>query len=350
MTTRWRAAFFGVEPEAEAYLRERLSDLDLELAFCPHPFTPDEVDGCAAGAHILSVFVNEHVSAETMERMPSLRLIATRSTGYDHIDLEAADRLGITVCNVPRYGENTVAEHTFALILALSRKVHQAWVRTQRGDFSIEGLRGFDLHGKTLGVVGTGSIGLHVIRIARGFGMQILAYDVRPNDLLAEVLGYTYVSLDELLERSDIISLHVPLLPATHHLINRERLARVKRGAILINTARGGVVDTDALLWALDEGILAGAGLDVIEGEEVIGEEKQLLVARGAEEKLRMAVRVHLLLQRENVVFTPHIAFNSREALERILETTAQNIRAFLAGRPQNVVNSPATRENDRMT
>jgi D-lactate dehydrogenase len=217
-------------------------------------------------------------------------------------------------------------------------------MRTQRGNFSIEGLRGFDLYGKTIGVVGAGSIGLHVIRIARGFGMGALAYDLRPNQLLADVLGFTYVSLDDLLAQADILSLNVPLLPTTYHLINRERLAQVKRGAILINTSRGGVVDTDALLWALDEGILAGAGLDVIEGEEVIAEEKQLLAMPGVEEKLRMAVRVHLLLQRENVVFTPHIAFNSREALERILDTTIANVRAFLAGQPQNVVNAPAPR------
>ncbi len=335
--TIWRAAFFGVEDWERDYLTRALDDL--ELRFWAEPLTPECIDEWVAQAQIISVFINSRVTGEVMERLPHLRLIATRSTGYDHIDLEEAARRGITVCNVPHYGENTVAEHTFALILALSRRVHQAWVRTQRGDFSIEGLRGFDLYGKTIGVIGAGSIGLHVIRIARGFGMRALAYDLRPNQLLADVLGFEYTSLDDLLARSDIISLHVPLLPSTRHLINRERLAKVKRGALLINTARGGVVDTDALLWALDEGILSGAGLDVIEGEDVIAEEKQLLSMPGAEEKLRMAVRVHLLLQREDVVFTPHIAFNSKEALERILDTTTANIRAFLAGKPQNVVN-----------
>ncbi|MCD6290069.1 MAG: hydroxyacid dehydrogenase [Anaerolineae bacterium] len=340
----WRAAFYSVEPEAREYLASRLEDLDTR--FYSEPLEPSRIDEWTVGSHILSVFIKEPITDEVMARLPNLRLITTRSTGYDHIDLEAADRRGITVCNVPHYGENTVAEHTFALILALSRRVHEAWVRTQRGDFSIQGLRGFDLYGKTLGVVGAGSIGLHVIRIARGFGMHVLAYDVHPNQLLADVLGFTYVSLDDLLTQSDIVTLHVPLLPSTHHLMNRERLSRLKRGAVLINTSRGGVVDTDALLWALDEGILAGAGLDVVEGEEWITEEQELLKAPAAEEKLRMAVRVHLLLQRDNVVFTPHIAFNSKEALERILDTTVANIRAFLKGTPQNVVNHPATHEN----
>jgi D-lactate dehydrogenase len=254
------------------------------------------------------------------------------------VDLATCRARGIAVSNVPTYGENTVAEHTFGLILALSRKIHQAYVRTVRGDFSLAGLRGFDLKGRTLGVVGTGNIGLHAIRIGRGFGMDVLAYDVREQHLLAEVLGFRYVALDELIARADIVSLHVPHLPATHHLINRERLARMKRGSLLINTARGGVVDTEALLWALDEGILAGAGLDVIEGEELIGEERLLLRQGAAPEQLQAAIRGHLLLQRDNVIFTPHIAFNSEEALQRILDTTVENVRAFLDGQPVNLV------------
>jgi len=216
--------------------------------------------------------------------------------------------------------------------------VHQAYVRAQRGDFSVEGLRGFDLYGKTLGVVGTGSIGLHVIRIARGFGMRVLAYDVRPNPLFADVLGFTYTDLDVLLQESDIVTLHVPLTPQTYHLINREALCKMKRGAILINTARGAVVDTEALLWALEEGILGGAGLDVIEGEEFVKEERALLASSSASEAWRHVVQARLLLRRENVVFTPHIAFNSREALQRILDTTLMNLKHFLDGNPIHTV------------
>jgi D-lactate dehydrogenase len=291
---------------------------------------------------ILSVFIRSTVDRRAIEKLPGLRFIATRSTGYDHVDLDVCSERGIPVSNVPYYGENTVAEHTFGLMLALSRKIHMAHVRSLQGNFSIEGLRGFDLQGKTLGVIGAGSIGLHVIRIAKGFGMRVVASDVQPNKLVAEVLGFEYLSLEDLLAQSDIISLHAPLNAGTHHLINRDRLSRTKRGALLINTARGGLVDTEALMWALDEGIISGAGLDVVEGEELIKEEKQLLSMPAAEEKLRMVLRQHVLMRREDVVITPHIGFNSHEALERIVDTTIANIQRYLAGEPQNVVNRPA--------
>jgi D-lactate dehydrogenase len=271
--------------------------------------------------------------------MPGVKLVATRSTGYDHIDLASCAARGIPVCNVPRYGENTVAEHTFGLMLTLTRNIHKAYLRTVAGDFSLKGLEGTDIKGKTLGVVGTGSIGLHVIRTAIGFGMNVIAYDVKPNPVFADVLGYRYASLDDLLAQSDIISMHAPYLPATHHLINKETIARIKRGAILINTARGGLVDTEALIDALDQGILAGAGLDVFEGEELMEEEERLMRAPEAGEQLRMLVRQHILLRRPDVVITPHIAFFSKEARERILDTTIANIQAFYEGHPRNVVN-----------
>ena len=247
------------------------------------------------------------------------------------------------VSNVPTYGENTVAEHTFGLILSLSRRIHQAYSRTIRGDFSLDGLRGFDLKGRTLGVVGAGHIGLHVVRIGRGFGMDVLAYDLVQQPLLAEVLGFRYVALDELIAQSDIVTLHLPYLPSTHHLLDRARLGLMKRGSLLINTARGPIVDTDALLWALDEGIIAGAGLDVVEGEDLIADEELLLRQGVVTEQLQAAIRGHVLLRRENVVITPHIAFDSQEALRRILDTTVDNVRAFMAGEPRNVVGAQAS-------
>jgi D-lactate dehydrogenase len=294
--------------------------------------------GALRDVEVLMPFIHSMVGEREMAAMPALKLVATRSTGYDHVDLAAAAERGVAVANVPAYGENTVAEHTFALILALSRKVHQAYVRTQRGDYTLEGLRGFDLYGKTLGVIGAGAIGLHAIRIAKGFGMRVLAYDVRQNDLLADVLGFRYAELDELLAESDIVSLHAPAVAATHHIINRETLSKMKRGSLLVNTARGSLVDTAALDWALDEGILAGAGLDVLEGEEFLQHEDELLSQPGAEEKLRQIVRSQVLQRRADVVITPHIAFNSEEALRRILDVTAENARAFLAGEPRNIV------------
>lgn len=329
--------FFEAENWERSIIEESLSLPPLQARFVAAPLSAATVDQALDSA-IVSVFIHSVVTEELLNSLPKLRLIATRSTGFDHIDLTACHKRGVAVANVPHYGENTVAEHTFGLILTLSRNIHNAYLRTASGNFSLEGLQGFDLRGKTLGVIGAGNIGLHVIRIARGFGMEVLAYDARQQPLLAEVLGFNYASLQELLSRADIITLHVPASPTTHHLINRETLGLVKRGALLINTARGSVVDTDSLIWALDEGILAGAGLDVLEGEEYLNEESHLLAAPQAQETLRTLLTNHILMHRPNVVITPHIAFNSREALARIVETTVDNIGAYLEGRAVNLV------------
>ena len=288
---------------------------------------------------ILSPFIHSRLDAAALDHLPKLKLIATRSTGYDHIDLEYCRSRNITVCNVPVYGDNTVAEHTFALILALSRKVIQAHNRVRTGNFSLEGLQGFDLRGRTLGVVGTGHIGVHVIRIARGLMMKVVAMDVSPDKRLADALDFDYVeSLDQLLGVSDIVTLHVPLNAATRHLINSENIFRMKKGAVLINTARGSVVETDALLRAIDAGHLSGVGLDVFEGEAMITEEKQILSNRYEVEELRTVIANLMLLRHENIIVTPHLAFNSVEAMERILMTTLQNIASFQAGKSINVV------------
>ena len=331
-----KLAFFELHDWEEQYLRARLGAPHELLVY--RGALADRDLPALAEVEIVSPFIYSKLTAERLARMPKLRFVATRSTGFDHLDMAECARRGIVVANVPSYGENTVAEHTFALVLALSRKVHEAFVRVRAGNFSLEGLRGFDLKGKTMGVIGAGHIGLHVIRIARGFGMNVLTYDVRRDRFLAEVLGYEYAELDVLLGRSDIITLHAPYNSATHHLIHRGNIGLIKRGAILINTARGGLVDTEALLAALDQGILAGAGLDVLEGEEAIYEESALLDDAVNPERLRRAIQNHLLLKKPNVVFTPHNAFNSQEALERILDTTVDNVRSFLAGTPKNAV------------
>jgi len=330
-----KAVFFEMEEWGIDFLRRR--ELMERVYVFREPLHVKSAS-MAADAEIVSVFIYSEVTREVLDAMPNLKFIATRSTGYDHIDLDACSERGILVSNVPRYGENTVAEHAFGLILALSRKIYQAVLRTSRMDFSTAGLRGFDLYGKTLGVVGAGAIGMHVIRIGKGFGMDVLAYDTNPQQLLAEVLGYKYVSLEELFSKSDVISLHVPLTPATYHLINHDTIKIIKPGAILINTARGAIIDTSALVTALNEGIISGAGLDVLEGEETIKEEAQLLAETLPVEKLRTMVQNYALLHRDNVIITQHIGFYSIEAEERIMETTIENIRAFRAGSPQNVV------------
>ena len=282
----------------------------------------------------LSVFIYSHVTREVLEKLPELKFIATRSTGFDHIDVEACRTRGIAVSNVPSYGENTVAEHTIALLLMLSRKVHQSVLQMRSGRVDLAELTGFDLQGKTIGVIGAGHIGLHVIRIARGFGMRVLAFDIRRDPFLADLLGFEYATLERLLAESDIVTLHSPYTEKTHHLLGREQFAQMKQGAMIVNTARGGLIDTDALVEALESGKVGGAGLDVLEGEELIKEEKQLLQQPLDVERLRMAVRNRVLLARDNVVFTPHNAFNSREALVRILEVTLSNLEAFRAGQP----------------
>jgi D-lactate dehydrogenase len=326
-------AFF----EVQDWEREVIAQSPLAGRAQLHQGCLDEQCAAAIGeCDVLSVFVYCPINGATMDRAPGLKLVATRSTGTDHIDTQAARARGIAVCNVPEYGANTVAEHTFGLILALSRKIFLAYHRVRGDDFRLEGLQGFDLKEKTLGVIGAGGIGLHVIRIGRALSMEVLAYDVRQSAILAEVLGFRYVSLDEVYEKSDVISLHAPLTPGTRHLINCESLAKMKRGALIINTARGELIDTEALVEALDSGQVGGAGLDVFEGEEAVKEESVLL--RGDREPPPELRPLRSLLERDNVIITPHMGFYSREALRRIMDTTIENILAFERGEPQNLV------------
>jgi D-lactate dehydrogenase len=328
-----RIGFFEVKDWERAYLAERLGSDEI--------YFDSGLLGAAEAvreAEALSVFIYSHVTRETIQAMPNLKFIATRSTGFDHIDVAACRERGIAVSNVPSYGENTVAEHTIALLLMLSRKVHQSVLQMRSGRVDLAELTGFDLQGKTIGVIGAGHIGLHVIRIARGFGMRVLAFDTRREPFLADLLGFEYAALGRLLEQSDIVTLHCPLTDKTFHLLGPEQFAGMKPGAVLVNTSRGGLVDTDALVDALESGKVSGAGLDVLEGEELIKEEKQLLQEPRDVERLRTAVRNRVLLGRENVVFTPHNAFNSREALVRILEVTLANLEAYRAGQAANRV------------
>lgn len=332
-----RIAFFEV---AEAWERESLEERlgGLDLYFSPHPLTPDAAD--ATQAEIISVFVHSRVGRETLDHFPHLRFLATRSTGVDHLDLTGCLERGITVSNVPRYGEVTVAEHALGLILCLSRKVEQASVRTRRGDFSLAGLEGIDLEGKTLGVIGAGAIGMRLIRVARCLGMQVLAYDPLPRQEEADALGFRYLPLEELLRSVDVLSLHAPLLPGTHHLLDRERFALLRPGCLLINTARGALVDTEALLWALDHGIVAGAALDVVEGEDLLAREGS--APSDSNERRLEPAGVYELLLHPNVILTPHMAWYSREARLRILQTTVDNILGFLSAAPHNLVVKPA--------
>jgi D-lactate dehydrogenase len=309
-----------------------------EVVFVTDPLKPANVKE-HADADVVSTFIYSDLGLNIIEQLPRLKLIATRSTGYEHIDVEECRRRGVAVCNVPTYGANTVAEHIFALLLAISHRMPEAIERAQRGHFSPLGLQGFDLAGKVLGVVGTGSIGRHVIKIAKGFEMEVAAFDVRPDAMLADTLGFHYVSFDELLARADIISLHVPSVPETHHLLNADAFARMKTGVVVLNTSRGDLIETGALIQALTSGKVAAAGLDVLPDEPMIREEAELIHSIfNKEHDLRNLVATHVLLRMRNVIITPHSAFNTREAVGRIVDTSAADIAAFLAGRPQDIV------------
>jgi len=288
---------------------------------------------------ILGCFIDSQVTAEIINQLPKLQMIVTMSTGYDHIDLVTCAKRKITVTNIPFYGENTVAEHAFALLLAVSRKIPAALERAKSGNFSAQGLTGFDLMGKTIGIVGMGRIGQHMTRIAHGFGMNVIAFDPFKNDALAKELNFTYATLSVLLKKSDIISLHAPHNDKTHHLINQGNIKLIKKGAVLINTARGELIETDALVSALKKNIIAGAGLDVLEEECMIREEKELLTkAFQPKCDLTTVLQNHVLIQDPRVLVTPHNAFNSREANERIMDTTIENIMSYVKGKRINVV------------
>ncbi|MCF7820336.1 MAG: hydroxyacid dehydrogenase [Candidatus Pacebacteria bacterium] len=330
-----KIAFFEIKGWEKKYLNQALKGH--KLSFYSEPLQVKHLKELKS-TEVVSVFIYSKVKAEILKNLPKLKMVATRSTGFDHIDLKTAKKQGVKVCNVPSYGENTVAEHTFALILALSRNIHKSYIRTLHNDFSLEGLKGFDLKGKTLGVIGAGKIGMHTMRIARSFGMKVIAFDVNRDNFMSDVLDFDYVSLDEVFKNSDIISLHAPYNEHTKHIINRDSIKKMKKGVILINTARGGLIDLDALMEGLDKDIIGGAGLDVIEGEEYIKEEKQLLYDPEKAELALTLAKDHILFDNEKVIFTPHIAFYSQEALMRILEQTVENISNCLEGKQNNLV------------
>ncbi|MGV8172300.1 MAG: hydroxyacid dehydrogenase [Candidatus Woesearchaeota archaeon] len=331
-----KAAFFGLEEWEQERIKKNLKGYDIK--FFDKSLSFENV-GKIKDVQVIGIFIYSKITSEILDKLPKLKIIVTLSTGYDHINLDECKKRNISVCNVPFYGENTVAEHTFALILALSRKVFESIERTKKGRFSYDGLTGFDLKGKTLGLIGTGHISAHVARIAYGFEMNILGYDLNQNPELTEKYGMKYVDVNTLLKESDIVSLHLPLNDNTKHIINKKNISMMKPSALIINTARGGLIDTDALVKALQNNKIAGAGLDVLEEENDIMEEKQLLSSESNQaHDLQTLIENHILFQLDNVVVTPHNAFNSIEALQRIIDTSVQNIKDFDNGSPQNLL------------
>ncbi|KKQ89875.1 MAG: hypothetical protein UT11_C0017G0003 [Berkelbacteria bacterium GW2011_GWA2_38_9] len=335
-----KLAFFELEAWEREYLELRLAKIT-DLKNCQFFEQPLETTNLKQlkDVEILSTFIYSVIDKSTLEKLPNLKYIATMSTGFDHIDIKAAAKKNIKVSNVPFYGENTVAEHTFALILALSRKLIPSIEKTRHGDFNQTDLRGFDLKDKTLGIIGFGHIGEHLAQMAQGFQMNILAFDIQPDQKLAKKYRLQYVSLNDLLKKSEVISLHAPYNKKTHHLINSKNIFQIKKGAVLVNTARGGLIETEALFDALKRDLLSGIGLDVLEEEFFIKEEKELLSSEFSKShNLKTILENHLLLNDPRVIITPHNAFNSKEALTRILDTTIDNISGFLSNKPINLV------------
>lgn len=287
----------------------------------------------AEGHEAVCAFVNDDLGAPALHRLArgGLRLVALRSAGFNNVDLSAAAALGLPVVRVPEYSPHAVAEHTFALLLSVVRKLPRAIQRVRDANFSLDGLVGLDLFGKTFGVLGTGRIGAQVARIAQGFGCRLLGWDARPNAELAAALGLTYAEPEAIYRAADILSLHVPLTPETRHLVDARALASMKRGIILLNTGRGALVDTRALIEALKAGKVGGAGLDVYEEEEG-------LFFKDLSTQVLQDDTLARLLTFHNVVVTAHQAFLTREALASIAETTLENLSAFERGEIRNEV------------
>lgn len=296
------------------YFEERLHDKTVELA---------------QGFDAVCPFVNCRLTDKVLARLKEIgvKIVVLRASGYNGINIPAATKLGLKVLTVPAYSPEAVAEHNFALLLSLVRKIHRAYNRVRDLNFSLDGLEGFNLHGRTYGLIGTGRIGLCAARIAKGFGCTIIAYDPFPNDAAAKDIGFSYVPFEDLLEKANIISLHLPLSAQTHHLINEAAIARMKPGALLINTSRGGLVDTAALIDALKSGQIGGVGLDVYEMEEGV------FFHDLSSQQLQDDVLARLMTF-PNVLITSHQGFLTREALANIAETTLSNATAFERGEP----------------
>ena len=313
-------AFF----DAKAYDREsfsRFSDENISIRFFENKLNEDTVS-MAACCDAVCAFVNDTINKEVIEKLASygVGVIAMRCAGYNNVDLKAAAGR-IKVLRVPAYSPYAVAEHAMGLILTLNRKLHRAYIRTRDHNFSLEGLTGFDLHGKTVGIIGTGKIGRCFADVCKGFGMEIIGYDPYESD---EFCG-KYVSLDDLLRESDIISLHCPLTKDNHHLINKDTISKMKDGAYIINTSRGLLIDTSALIDGLKSGKIGAAGLDVYE-------EETALFFEDYSDEIIPDDTLSTLISMPNVIVTSHQAFLTREALDGIAGTTMENLRAFFAG------------------
>ncbi|NOK61581.1 MAG: 2-hydroxyacid dehydrogenase [Chloroflexi bacterium AL-W] len=320
-----KIAVFSTKPYDQQFLQAANTSSDHEFVFFEQRLTRD-TSALAADFPGVCVFVNDQLDADVVEALAhqGTRLIALRCAGFNNVDLMAAKQHQLTVVRVPAYSPYAVAEHTLGMILALNRQLYRSYTRIREGNFALDGLLGFDVYGRTIGIIGTGQIGVNVARIMKGIGCEILAYDPMPNPACDE-FGVRYVALTELLSRSDIVTLHCPLMPETYHIINAETIQLMKPGVMLINTSRGALLDTSDVIVALKDGHIGYLGLDVYE------EEQDLFFENLSNKVLQDDVFARLLTF-PNVLITGHQAFFTREALERIASTTVANITSFEQG------------------
>jgi D-lactate dehydrogenase len=308
--------FFDVDPKDRPTMLASIPG----VSFQPWDLSEEAIVDACKDASVISTFITTAFPKTVLEKLPKLKLLCTRSVGYDHLDLAYCKEREITVCNVPDYGSHVIAEHVFALLLSTLRHIVVGTERVRQGIFDYRGLRGMALRDKTLGIIGTGKIGKKVAEIAHGFGMRIVAQDVYQNAEIVEKYGVTYVERDELYATSDIITLHAPALPATKHMINAQAFSQMKDGVILVNTARGSLIDSEALLAALESGKVAMALLDVLENESSVAVDKKL---------------VH----HPHVVTTPHIAFYADDSVRTMYADCLESIAQYMRGeKPGHVV------------
>lgn len=335
-------AFFDVKDIEREYLyKYRPDNCEFVMIADSLHKNLEEVIDQVKNAEIVSVFTSSSAPSSLLKQFPNLKLVTTRSTGFNNVDLDYCRENNIPVVNVPRYGDCTVAEYAFGLMLDVMRNITQSYLNLKEGVINVQADIGHDLIGKTLGIIGTGAIGCHAIKIANGFGMKLLCYDPYPKKELMEQFDLKYVELDQLLKESDIISIHAPSTKENFHMINDDCFNKMKKGVVIINTARGEIMDTQALYKALKNGIVSGAGLDVLECEDILANESEYLMKTDCirQECLSKTLINHKLLEMPNVIVTPHVAFDSVEAVYRILKTTIDNINGYLSGNIINKVN-----------
>jgi D-lactate dehydrogenase len=325
----YKIAFFGVKSWEKEIIEKEIVNLDSTGVGIFEEELQDNLER-AKKYDIVSINSRSKITKEVLNNLPDLKMIATRSTGIDNINCEECGNKNIVVKNASMYASHSVAEYALALVLAVAKKIVEAHQAVENDEFNPEGLTGMEIFGKTLGIIGLGKIGSNVARIAKGFGMNILVTEKKPDEKIIEECGAKLVDLETLLKESDIVTVHVPSQKDTYHLINRNNIKLMKRGGILINTSRGSVVESEAIVWALNKGVLRGAGIDVVEEEDKMDDKSLVMSQIATKEELQNVLSYHMLRDRDDVVFTPHNAFNTKEAIERRVKTTIENIINYI--------------------